>query len=116
MTPSTIPSLQPKANSTVTAITTQTLTYAPAVYAGVMAVDEEAISGQDKFDAVLNGVIGTSSVLATTPNPQVAGIAALINLFASLVKAVKAAKAPKTATAAAVAHGNVAVAVALPVK
>lgn len=79
--------MTPKPNSTISAITTQTLTYAPAVIAGVQAAETTGASGTSKLQAVVNGVLAGSQALEGAPNPDVAGIAALVNLFVSIFNA-----------------------------
>lgn len=79
--------MTPKPNTTISAITTQTLTYAPAVIAGVQAAETTGASGTSKLQAVVNGVLAGSQALEGAPNPDVAGIAALVNLFVSIFNA-----------------------------
>lgn len=77
--------------STVATITTNELQYAPAVLAGVQVAEAAGVNatGAEKAQAVLNGILEGSQVLATTPTvpPSVAGIAALINLSVSIINA-----------------------------
>lgn len=74
-------------STAVTAITTQTLAYAPAVLAGVSVAEQSNAPGATKLQAVVNGVLGTSQALESAPNPDVAGISALVNLFVSILNA-----------------------------
>ena len=73
--------------TTVTTIDTQTLTYLPAVIAGMQAAELTGASVDSKKQAVLNAVIAGSTVLASSPNPNVAAIAGMIDLFASIFTA-----------------------------
>jgi hypothetical protein len=74
--------------STVNSITTQTVSYAPAVLAGIQAAEATQAGGASKqaavVQAVLNGVEVGSGDLAQSSNPTVAGVAALVNLFVSI--------------------------------
>jgi hypothetical protein len=74
-------------NPTVAAITTDTLTYTPAVIAGVQAAEVTGASGPTKLQAVVNGVLAGSAALEATPNSNVAAIAALTNLIVSIFNA-----------------------------
>lgn len=71
----------------VTAITTQTLAYAPAVLAGIQVAEQSNASGATKQQAVINAVLAGSQSLESAPNPNVAGIAALVNLFVAILNA-----------------------------
>jgi hypothetical protein len=75
------------APSTIGTISTQTLTYAPAILAGVQAAEQSTVSGADKKQAVVNAVIAGARAAEGVPNPQVAGIATLIDLFISILNA-----------------------------
>lgn len=92
--------------STVTAITTQTLSYAPAVAAGVQAAELSNASGDTKLEAVVNGVLAISGATEQSTNPEVAGISLLVNLFVSIFNATgifnhkSASKTPAPALAA----------------
>jgi hypothetical protein len=82
---------------TTGAITTQTLIYLPSVLAGVQAAEAasemvvasggQPIPGSTKLGAVLAGVQAGSQVAAGSPNPDVAAIAALVNLTVSILNA-----------------------------
>lgn len=84
MTPA---SNQQPLNPTIAAITSNTLSYAPAVVAGVQAAEITGASGATKQQAVINGILAGSQALEIAPNPNVAAIAALINLFVSIFNA-----------------------------
>ena len=92
-------STQPTAtlNPTIAAITIDSLTYVPAVIAGIQAAEATGQPGATKQQAVINGILGSvegaTGVLATTPgvNANVSAIAALINLFVSIFYPHKAA-------------------------
>lgn len=71
----------------VNVITTQTLAYAPAVLAGIQAAELSAASNETKLQSVVNGVLAGSGALESSTNPEVAGIAALTNLFVSIFNA-----------------------------
>jgi hypothetical protein len=77
--------------TTVNQINTATLEYLPAVLAGVQAAEQVApgLPGETKAQAVVNGIIAGSAVLAGDANPNVAGIAALVNLVVSILNAAK---------------------------
>ena len=68
----------------ITQITTQTLAYAPAVLAGIQVAEQSTASGASKQQAVVNAVLAGSGALEAAPNANVAGIAALVNLFVSI--------------------------------
>jgi hypothetical protein len=73
-----------------TQITQGTLAYAPAVLAGVAAAESAAplAPGASKqaavVSAVLNGIEVGSGALESSPNPTIAGVALLVNLFVSI--------------------------------
>jgi hypothetical protein len=79
------------------AITTQTLIYLPSVLAGVQAAEHaselvvaaggQPLPGETKLGAVLAGVQAGSQAMAGSPNPDVASIAALVNLTVSILNA-----------------------------
>lgn len=73
--------------STINTITTQTLSYAPAVIAGVQAAELSGASGETKAQAVVNAVLAGSGAAESATNPNVAGIASLVNLFVSIFNA-----------------------------
>jgi hypothetical protein len=95
-------------------ITTETLAYAPALLAGVQAIETIAppVSGQTKQSVLLNkvlvGVEVGSGVLENSPNPTVAGCALLVNLFAALIKAFKTTPAVAAAPAVLAAPASLA--------
>ncbi len=66
-------------NPTLAAIDQQTLKYTPAVIAGILAAEQlgAGSTGAEKASAVVGAV---SASLAGSSNPNVAGIAALVNL------------------------------------
>lgn len=74
--------------STVTTINTGVVQYAPAVLAGIQAAEATGATGPSKqaavVSAVLNGVEVGSGDLVSSPNPTVAGVAALVNLFVTI--------------------------------
>lgn len=74
-------------NPTLAAITTDVSAYAPAVLAGVQAAELSNAPGTSKLQAVVNGVLGTTGALETSANPNVAGVAALANLFVGILNA-----------------------------
>ena len=80
MTPTTM-------NPTISAITSQTMAYAPAVLAGVQAAEQSNASGATKKQAVVNAVMAGSQLLTSSPNANVAGIAALVDMFVSILNA-----------------------------
>ena len=72
---------------TINQINVQTLTYLPAVIAGVHAAEvfaPEGATGQQKLEAVLAGISAGSAELANSPNQTVAEIAILANLTVSI--------------------------------
>jgi flagellar biosynthesis protein FliQ len=73
--------------STVNTITNETLTYAPAVLAGVQVAETTGASGSSKLQAVVNGVLAASQAGEAVPNATVAGISALVNLVVSIFNA-----------------------------
>ncbi len=72
---------------TVNQITAQVVTYTPAVVAGVQAAEMSGASGESKLQAVIDGIQAGSAGLVNTPVPQVAAIAALVNLVVSIFNA-----------------------------
>lgn len=80
-------SATPPLNPTIAAITTQTLTYTPAVIAGVQAAETSLASGPSKQQAVINAILAGSQAAEGVPNPNVAAIAALVNLTVSIFNA-----------------------------
>jgi hypothetical protein len=80
-------------------ITSEALAYAPALLAGVQAIETIAppVSGATKQSVLLNkvlvGIEVGSGALENSPNPTVASCALLVNLFAALIKAFKPAPA-----------------------
>jgi hypothetical protein len=89
-------------------ITADTLAYAPALMAGVQAIETIAppVPGATKQSVLLNkvlvGIDVGSGALESSPNPTVASCALLVNLFASLIKAFAGMKtAPAVAATAA---------------
>jgi len=78
--------------TTTNMITAETLTYAPAVLAGVQAMEAMAPTAANpiKQSAVVQAVTGievVSGALEASPNPTVASVAILVNLFCALIKA-----------------------------
>lgn len=74
-------------NPTIAAITNGTLTYTPAVIAGVQAAEASSADGATKQEAVVNAILAGSQAVESVPNPNVAGIAALVNLTISILNA-----------------------------
>lgn len=74
-------------NPTVAAINTQTLAFLPSVLAGVHAAEQSNADGATKSQAVVNAIIAGSGSLAAGSNPDVVGIAALVNLTVSILNA-----------------------------
>lgn len=74
-------------NPTIAAITNDTLSYAPATLAAVLAAEQSKAAGSDKLQAVVDGVLGGTQALEASPNPNVAAISALANLFVSIFNA-----------------------------
>lgn len=87
----------------INTITTNTLQYAPAVLAGIQAAEAVApsASGSSKqvavVSSVLQGIEVGSGALESSPNPTVASVALLVNLFVSIFNSLGIFK--KTATA-----------------
>ncbi len=73
--------------STVNDITSQIVTYTPAVAAAVQAAEMTGASGQSKKQAVLNAIQAGSQLAAGVPQPQVAAISSLVNLVVSIFNA-----------------------------
>lgn len=75
--------------STVNQIDAQAAKYAPAVLQGVLAVEAAAkgLPGQTKADLVINTIQAGAAAAQNVPVPAVAGIAALVNLFVSILNA-----------------------------
>lgn len=71
----------------VTQITSGTIAYAPAVLAGIQAAELSSASSETKQQAVVNAVLAGSQALEGAPNANVAGVAALVNLFVSIANA-----------------------------
>ena len=74
-------------NPTIAAVNSNVLAFTPAVMAGVMAAEQSGADGATKQQAVVNAVLGTSGVLESNTNPNVAGIAGLVNLVLSIFNA-----------------------------
>jgi hypothetical protein len=72
-------------NPTIAAVNAQTLTYVPAVLAGVQAAEQSAGNGASKKQAVVNAILIGARAAEATPNPNVAGIAALVDLVVSIL-------------------------------
>lgn len=73
----------PAMNSTIASIDTNAAAYAPAVIASIQAAEAFAptgTTGAQKFSAVMAGLGAGSAALESSPNQNVAGIAALVNL------------------------------------
>jgi hypothetical protein len=72
-----------------TTISQQTLTYLPAALAGIQAAEHAApeAPGVSKLAAVLAGIQAASQAAEAIPNPQVQGIAALVNLSVAIFNA-----------------------------
>jgi len=73
--------------TTIAAIDNSVIAYTPAVIAGVQAAEASSASGGTKLQAVVNGVLGTTGALESNPNPNVAAVSALVNLFVSIFNA-----------------------------
>ncbi len=74
--------------STIQAINNDTIAYAPAVIAGIQAAEATGsitgATGPQKAQAVIDGVLAGSQALENSKNANVAGIAALVDLFVSI--------------------------------
>lgn len=96
----------------VTTITNETLQYAPAVIAGIQAAELTGATGQSKqaavVSSVLNGVEVGSGVLESSPNPTVAGVALLVNMFVSIFKALNFGPFKQSPAVAAATSGGAA--------
>lgn len=66
-------------------ITSQMVTYAPAVLAGVQVAEQSTASGSDKKSAVLGGILAGAKIEEASTNPAVASISALIDLTVSIL-------------------------------
>ncbi|MGH7184514.1 MAG: hypothetical protein ACREJN_21420 [Nitrospiraceae bacterium] len=77
--------------TTVDQINTQTLAFAPAVAAGIMAAETTGASGASKHDAVLDAIQASSAELAglSKDHANIASISGMINMFVSIFKALK---------------------------
>jgi precorrin-4 methylase len=91
-------------NTTIAQIDATTLQFAPQVFAGVTAVEAAAagLPGQTKAEIVINSVIAGAHAAEGVPIPSVAGIAALVELFVTMLSATgifkhKAKPAPNAA-------------------
>jgi hypothetical protein len=74
-------------NPTIAAITSHTITFAPAVIAGVQAAEMSSANGTTKQQAVVNAVLAGARAAEGTPNPNVAAIASLVDLVVSVLNA-----------------------------
>lgn len=74
--------------ATAEKIDSTSLQYAPQVLAGVTAIEKTAaeLPGETKKQIVINSVLAGAHVAEGIPIPQVAGIAALVDLFVSILK------------------------------
>ena len=70
--------------STVTDITTQTMNFAPAVIGGIQAAEAAGASGENKKQAVIDGILAGAKAAENIPVPQVAAIAGMIDLAVSI--------------------------------
>jgi hypothetical protein len=77
--------------STINQIDTQAATYAPAAIVGIQAAEAAGLAtgatGQQKAQAVLDGILAGARVAEGVPVPQVAAIAGLIDLCVSIFNA-----------------------------
>ncbi len=74
-------------SSTVTRITNQELLYTPVILHAVQAAQASNADGETKKAAVLAVTLAAAQGLESNPNPNVAAIAALIDLTVSIFKA-----------------------------
>ena len=70
--------------NTVDQINHATLTYAPAVIAGVQAAEVSGASGSNKKQAVLDGILAGAKLGENMPIPQVAAISGMIDMFVTI--------------------------------
>lgn len=73
--------------TTVDQIDAQTLTYIPAVIAGMHAAEQSTAAGATKKQAVLDAIQAGAQAGESVQAPQVAAIAGMIDMFASIFKA-----------------------------
>jgi hypothetical protein len=88
--------------STTAAINKQTLAYLPAAIAGIQAAEvlaPEGTTGEQKFNAVMEGIGATSAALEGSPNVTVASVAALVNLGVLIAHLIGAFRHKAQATA-----------------
>jgi len=91
---------------TVSQIDSASASYAPAVLAGVIGVEQAAaaLPGETKLQLVVNTILAGSAAGASLPIPAVAGISALVNLFVQILNLAgvfgHAAPLPATGSAA----------------
>lgn len=75
--------------TTIAQIDNVSLQYAPQVLAGVTAIEAAAatLPGQTKKDIVINSILAGARIGEGVPIPEVQGIAALVDLFVSILRA-----------------------------
>lgn len=75
--------------ATVDQINAETLQFAPAIIAGILAAKNVTAPGADKHAAVINAIQAGSEGLAglSIDHPKIASISATINLFVTIFKA-----------------------------
>lgn len=74
-------------NPTIVAIDQSVLSYAPAAIVAVQAAEITNASGATKLQSTVSTILAGSQALESAPNPNVAGIAALVNLVVSIFNA-----------------------------
>lgn len=70
--------------STVTDINNTAIQFAPAVMGGIQAAELSGASGENKKQAVLDGIIAGARAGESIPIPQVEAISGMIDLFVSI--------------------------------
>ncbi len=65
-------------------VLTTTTVFAPVVMAGVQAAEQSDATGEDKRQAVIDGVNAAAEVMTGIPVPSVQAVGALIELFVTV--------------------------------
>jgi hypothetical protein len=73
--------------STVNQIDFATVQFAPAVLSGIQAAEQSSHSGENKKQAVLDGILAGAKAGENIPIPAVAAISGMIDLFVSIFNA-----------------------------
>jgi hypothetical protein len=76
-------------DASVQKITDETIHYAPAAVAAILAIENAAkpLPGRSKREVAIQAIQASSRVAQGVPSPPVAGIGALVDLFVTIFNA-----------------------------